>query len=292
MVDVIVNDPLGKFVQKFGLHDIVEARTNGRSIYIMGDGGAGKTTLAATLIETQYGSPAMYIDVDGGVHVISSKIDQGIYYYKFEGCTKLELLIRGLVESCPFKAIVLDNGSALAYEKLQEMRKQKPQEEDWRLYNDVTNYIQVVCETLHKIAQKYNIIVVVNFWTLIETDTNDVTHRRIIPALNPALLARVQGIPDILAYLTVEDDAQHTRKLTMTPPTSRLLTKFRRDTNDVAQTIPEELWNPSLAPIVDTLINGVPFPKEKFIRPSRAPVRNPSQASIKAVDDATQVVNQ
>ncbi len=288
---MIVDDPLGKFVSKFNLHDIGDAKTNGRSIFIMGDGGAGKTTIAATLADTQFGTPACYIDVDGGAHVISSKLNQGLYYYKFETCQKLELLIRGLVDSCPFKAVVLDNGSSLAFQKLQDMRRQRPQEVDWKLYNDVTNYVQVVCETLHMIAQKYNIITIVNFWTAIETDPDDDTHRRITPALNPALLARVQGIPDILAYLSVEDDANHTRKLTMTPPTSRLLTKFRRDKNDVAQGIPEELWNPSLAPIVDTLINGTPFPKERFVRPSRAPVRNTNPSSNVTPNTPTQAAS-
>jgi hypothetical protein len=93
-------------------------------------------------------------------------------------------------------------------------------------------------------------------WEFKQTD--DITGKTLIGfAFNPALQQRIGGLLGTVGYLVKTDDGQRVLAFGGIG-----LAKISASQDDVANTIPLKITNPSLGPILDTVIGGKPYERK------------------------------
>lgn len=236
----------------------------GKLIFLYGESGAGKTTLVGTLQDTKLGDPTLLLDCDAGADSIAHRTIDRV---ELDNWPKTERVIRSLLRNCDYKSISLDHMTKVIDRCLLDIKARRPSVKDPRQwYSELTDKIVPIISDLQDLAWKNEIICVV-IWQQGEILENTGTRRRTLSG-TPKILERSIWIPDIICHLSVERDPSETRKLSFAG-TATALAKFRRPQNAVSMSIPKEVWNPSLAEILDCLIGGVPFPADKHTKPKR-----------------------
>lgn len=274
MTQVVWTPPKREHLETFaGLpsYDPISVRqTKGRNITIMAHAGAGKTTLAATCLNSRFGWPMQYVDIEGGSHVLDN--NDGIDIVKIKGTAEWNKYYAELKrnynnsEKFPYLTVCIDNLTELANKRIAE---EKPKHNDPRkAYGVVTDEIMEITRFLRDMSNATMINVIINVWIEREKDDDQgVTLTRV--QFNPAIQKAYPGVVDMIGNLTLENDPpQYTRKLSFIPIRSDAkLRRAKTDTN--AQKIPIEIWNPDLGAILDTLIGGDPYDAQKFAKPTR-----------------------
>ena len=232
-----------------------EAEAWGVFLAIYGPGGIGKTTLAASAADSKYGAPVCIVDVEGGAWVVSDRAD--IEIVEPNTWSEIEKFSKDLyntpTENIPWKTVVYDN--------LSEMRDKCHNEvpdsvkDDRQVYRISTNKILDFARRCRETARKKGINIIIILW---DADEKDGENGPLIKnmALNPALRISLPGIFNIVGYLTLSQDGQRVLDLGVSLKTKA---KFRRNRSEVAQTIPERIYNPNMVSILDTLKGGQPF---------------------------------
>lgn len=272
---------------KFEIKKVTSANEDSACISVYAKSGVGKTVLMATVLDWEsIKIPKMFvIDTDGGLRSVRSRGD-GIEYTPVTEWERF-LDVRKELETglaAEYGAIGLDTGSELAdlamewtIDNRSSNDENRPNQLDW--HHNSRMYITQVVRPLRNIGRKYGIPVVLTFWE--REDTNDNGGVIGVRAdLNPALRKMALAAVDLACWEEVMKDDQ-SRALHLTT-TRRTDAKFRLDMAlDTDKSIPPYIYNPSLATILDTIVDGKPWPEGKHVFPEGL---TPRFQRAKAVD--------
>ena len=104
------------FMRKYGGIETrsVSEVTSGIKLGFYGPGGGGKTTLCGTAVESEFGSPMLYLNARGNPEVIRSKGDR-IQVIDVKSYKEVESIRKDLYNDteCPFKSVTIDCVSEL-----------------------------------------------------------------------------------------------------------------------------------------------------------------------------------
>lgn len=241
----------------------------GKLIIIYGEPGSGKTTLAGTIQDSPYGTPELYLDCEGGTDSIAHR---SIDKVQLDTWPKSEKVIKQLLRDCTYRSITLDHLSKLIDRCLRDIKMRRPNVRDPRQwYAELTDLIVPIISDLQDLAWKNEIVVLI-IMQQAEIEEFGTNIRKRTLSATPKILEKILGVPDIIGNLRAEGDSarstEFVNRLSFVG-SATALAKFRRPQNAVSMSIPKEIWNPSMAPILDCLIGGVTFPTEQYQKPKR-----------------------
>lgn len=238
----------------------------GVRIGIYGPGGIGKTTLACTIADSDLGWPVYYLNARGNPEVARSYGDK-IQVVDIESFGQVEQIRKGMVADYdrPFKSVIIDNLSELHSMSLRD-RYGADAEIKWQMHSASTAEILQLARNWSDLATIQGMNVIFIAWETPEERSirgQDATRSEM--AFNKALQSQLPGIISWLGRLyIVEDEHPYTRCLDFRPIETMHQAKFQVDPNEpYVGEIPMEIYNPSLASILDTVKGGKPFPVEK-----------------------------
>jgi len=247
-------------IRQFGklpVYNIRQLQRQGLFWLIYGPGGLGKTSLALSAMQSEYGRPMCLVEVDRGGSVGSHLDCDVILIKKYQDFISfMDELSHGSEWLC----IAIDPLTELADMCLEYKEQQIHSADPRQHYNASTVELTKRIRQLRDLSMNSGVNVILTCW---EDDyTDEVTKvRRNGLKLNPALRDRVQGLVTTIGYLELATDNK-TRILRLAPD-KRYATKFRRSDDDVAQQIPDTIAvGPSynhMGHILDTLIGRKPF---------------------------------
>jgi hypothetical protein len=247
----------------------------GLALGIYAPGGIGKTTLAATITDSPLGSPALYLNARGNPHVIASYNDR-IDVVNIEKFADVERVRQGILadKDCPYKSVILDNVSEMFYIDLRDLYGPAG-DVVWEKHSATTaDVLQLMRNWIDLTTHKGLLLnVVFVFQETPETRTirgQEVKSRSEIGA-NKALQGQVPSIVNFLGRLYITSDVPpYTRMLDFSPMEKIHQGKIQVDrSHPTAGQIPYEIYNPSLASILDTIRGNQPWPREKHLKTTK-----------------------
>lgn len=248
----------------------VNEAKSGMCIGIYGPGGIGKTTLAATIAKSSIGGPVAYLDARGNPEVVRSYGD-AIQVFPFSKFEQIDDWRRDFVNDRerPFKSVIIDNLSELWAMDLRD-RYGADADIQWTHHSATTADVLQLARNFKDLSTIHGINVIIVAWDTPETRTirgREINRSEL--AFNKALQSQLPGIISWLGRLyIVEDDPPYTRCLDFRPIESMHVAKFQIDPDEpLVGDIPMQIWNPSLASILDTVKGGMTWPKEKHAEP-------------------------
>lgn len=268
---VLTPENATSFMRKYGgieSHPISES-LSGVKLGFFGPGGAGKTTLVGSAVESEFGSPMLYLNARGNPEVLRSKGDRiqviDVKSYKEVAAIRKDLYAD---TSCPFKSVALDTVSELLALDLRD-RYGTNGKVEWQQHAASTADILGMLRDWVDIADwgpRLNVFFV--FWDTPEHRTiNGREVDRFELQLNKALQSQVPGLVNWLGRVYVATGEPHyTRCLDFRPIETIHVAKHQIDPDDpIAKQIPYQIFNPHLGHILDTLKGGKDFPIQAHV---------------------------
>lgn len=245
------------------LHASDVPKQMGHMHVVYGPGGGGKTTFASTLYDYPPTSDCIFIQPDvAGISSISHR--SNLNWIPIHKYVEVVDYFESVYENPPCRAYVLDHLTKLLYMVMFD--KFGPPPWDWKLYSGPTGQIKALMENLNTMAEQHNMIIVViahDSWQ--QDETSEGSDKRFELNMSGGFAKALLPIPAFITHLVELDDARKTRKLVVQG--KRTYAKKRVAPGTVAATIPDEIYNPSFVPILETLWEGKPFPVEKHKKP-------------------------
>lgn len=249
----------------------------GTCISLSGKGGVGKTTLAWDIINSDIVKKCLFVDIEGGAHVLDDEdYSRSDRFVPTEGPklgivqpTTFDQLVRIMqqlvADPGPFNAAIWDNMSEAL-----EMCKHKYQfysnvADQLSKWNSLTNEMVELFRQGRDLARTKRFVTVYCMWDTQESEDdqgNKFKHRGL--HFNPKLAEKFMGIADLCGWLDTPPKPLppyppilHFDVDPLYPTKRRISPRLRSLTN-----IPDIHYKPSLAHIIDTLMDGKPFPNE------------------------------
>ena len=243
------------------------AEDRGLALGIYGPGGVGKTTLSATITDSPLGTPALYLDARGNPHVISSYGDK-IDVLPITKFAQIEQIRQDILKDRDliYKTVILDNVTEMWSMDLRD-RYGPVGAVDWTKHAATTSdLLQLVRNwyDLSTVGPKLNVVFVFQEAPEQRTILNQEVQRSEV-AFNKALQSHIPTLINFLGRLYVEGNMPPYRRLLDFRPVETVhQSKLQVDPNDeYARQMPHEVYNPSLASILDTLRGQQAWPTAK-----------------------------
>lgn len=234
---------------------------------MIGQGGAGKTTLAADMYKLDDPGKTVVLNSDAGVDAIShlGKAVEVVNIRKYKEFKDFTAAAKA--GDLPWTQYIIDNVVSLASQDLEDIAGGRDQVEIQE-YGKMTRDILFDTKEWRNIAQYNGYNVVMNAWDELEEDKDGRKRRGI--ALTPALQKEFPGSVTIIGHVQVTSDPDW-RCLTFAPGL-KTIAKFRRSLNVAAQKIPWEIWyqvdNLPMADIIRTWRGEQDWPEAKYKKPN------------------------
>lgn len=266
---------------------IADMRT-GIKLGIYGPGGIGKTTLAGTVCDSPLGGPALYLNARGNPHVIKhrGRDIEVIDIPATKPFQAVEAIRQDILRDahCPFKTVIVDNVTELWSLDLRD-RYGAATVVEWTQHSattaDVLSFLRNYCD-LADSGHRLNVVFVM--WeTPEDRELRGKKVNRSELAFNKALQMQAPGLVTWLGRLYITDEVLMTRCLDFRPIESMQVSKMQVDPKDaITKDIPMEVYNPSLASLIDTIKGGQPWPTARHRPPSLKEISDASVAAQKA----------
>jgi hypothetical protein len=281
MSEIMIPDNATEIVKarKFGGVTALTADDIGRRgmvLSVCGPGGTRKTTFAGTGVESEYGRPMHIIDMNGNAHVLPFNPER--FVTTVTSCDQVDRIMTDYESGYQndIKLVVFDHCSALYDDKLNGGDKKKDGGISIAAYNIAQSWLLSLarrCITLSERPPYCSFLFIFQETTeeRVQEDENGIP--QIIKRREINLSNKAQGMfPSIVPFMgfmryglnkppwpTVLDfrPAWHTQA------------KFqpRGGMLEYLDKLPLEMWNPSIATLLDTMVGGQPWPKGKHDRP-------------------------
>lgn len=221
----------------------------GLNFLVYGPPGSGKTTLAASAQDSEYGRDVLFIDVEGGVRSIADRND--ITVFRPDTFEDIREVYAGLQSGAyPFKTVIVDSiGEAQALGLRSIMRFSKtPDLPGLQDYGKSNEQIVGLIRGLRGLSQSKGINVI---FTALAAETKDETTGAVLtrPALTPKALELATGAVDMLGFLNF--DPRKNKRVLKFQSNGTFLAKIRQPAT--GDQIPGEIENPSLVEILAML---------------------------------------
>jgi hypothetical protein len=239
----------------------------GVAMAIFGKGGVGKTTLAVTVTDSEFGTPALILNCFGNPHVVSSYADR-VDVAEITEFNQANKILEEIHKDpkCPYKSIIIDHMTAMLMVRLRELYGATA-DVDWTKHSATSaDIFQLTLNALLLTAapRKMNVIFLFQESTE-ERAVNGVKVFRQEIGANKAVQEQWPGFVPFIGKLYIHGEiAPFHRMLDFTPAEKQHVAKIQRDPkHPLAGTIPLRIYKPSLAPILDTMHGKAPFPVDK-----------------------------
>lgn len=248
---------------KFGIKKASERTTQGACIGLYGQGGAGKTLLAAEVYKL---GKSLYLDAEAGTDVIAHLKDEpNLDIIDIDSFRKYQNIIDELKKDhFPYENIVVDNLSEIMDFGEIHFGIQGNGSHDLQNYKLLTREMIRRVKDLRELSRKYGINVIFLCWDADEKDDRNVLKKDL--ALTPALRKEYPGIINILGHVRVLRDP-NLRTLDFAP-SPKTVAKFRRSPTSLAMEVPFEITydvdNLPLADVIETIKGRKKWPKDKY----------------------------
>ncbi len=245
----------------------VSTLDSGLVMAIFAPGGVGKTTLAASITDSVHGSPALFLNCIGNPHVVSSYSDK-IDVAEITSFNDIEKVRSDLDKDpkCQYKTLVYDTVTAMIGLRLRELYGAVA-DVDWTKHSATTaDILQMVLNAVLMSVGPHKMNIIFTFQEVTEERTiNGVKGFRSEIAANKAVQSQFPGIVPFLGRLYIDQDTRpFNRMLDFTPVEKLHQAKIQRDPNHpTAGTIPMQIYKPSLAPLLETMMGLSPFPVDQ-----------------------------
>jgi hypothetical protein len=250
----------------------------GMCLSLAGAGGVGKTTLSVDIINSPIVKRCLFIDIEGGAHVVDDeeysrkdtfKPEEGPKMGIVEVTTWLQLeriMQQFIADPGPFNCAIWDNMSEAL-----ELCKAKHAfysvvADQLSKWNSITNDMVELFRKGRDIARTREFITIYCMWDTAESEDElgaKYKHRGL--HFNPKLAEKFTGVVDFIGWLETPSKPMppyppilHFDKSPMYPTKQRISPRTKALAN-----IPDIHYNPSLADIANTMMGGKPFPTEK-----------------------------
>lgn len=240
----------------------------GSFIVLYGQGGAGKTTLAANACEIEpwkKGDPpnTFVLDAEGGADAISHlgdrvKVAEMYEYNQFK--LVCDLVAQG---KAPWKNLAFDNMSEVVNRCLASIagNTDAPEIQEW---GKMTREILYRTRQLRDAARKYGYNIFMLAWDADEKDDRGVLKKDL--AFTPALRKEFPGIVTIVGHVRVLDNPN--QRMLDFAPGPRTVSKFRRSADSAATKIPFQITygldKLPMADVLKTMKGGQDWPESKY----------------------------
>lgn len=241
-------------------------KNRGLCIAIVGDGGAGKTTLLGTLLESANAKPVCIFDMAGGSYVLSDDDDLDVFILttQKEIDDKRQLLIRYAgTKDFRYKTVCWDVVTTMQKIGLRAKGLTPATAmgaDNRRVYGSSNLDMEMFFTEQMNLAETTGLNIIMTFWDdtiqqgeLVKHEMN-ITH-------GSALAAK--GTLDQIFFL--EKDSGRYPPVLITGENALYFTKNRASKDSPLRALPKQIYQPSLASIIDSF-NGVPFPIERHTR--------------------------
>lgn len=246
-----------KALPTLGASDI--PKQMGHMHFIYGGGGGGKTTLASTLYDYEPTSDCVFVQADiPGISAIKHR--QNLKWVPIHTYKELVDYCESITETPPGHALVFDHLTKIIYMNMYD--KYGPAPWDWKQYGAPVGEIKGLMEGLNTLAEVHNMIIVVIAHDSWETDEST-NEKRFELNMSNGFAKAILPIPAFISHLV--ELPNHTRKLVLQG--QHTYAKKRIAPGTVEATIPDEIYNPSFVPILETLWDGKPFPVDHHKKP-------------------------
>lgn len=242
----------------------------GLAVGIFAPGGTGKTTLAATITESEHAPRALYCNARGNPHVISSYAD-AIDVVTIEKFDQLERLRQDLLKmhsagdlADTYQTIIHDNCSEYFYKLLRDMYGPVG-DVDWTKHSATTaDVLQFFRNWMDLVEAGPLLNMIFIFQEVPEARRirgQDVTSRSEI-AFNKALQSQVPSIINFLGRLYINEDTPPFRRVLDFRPVETLhQAKFQVDRKHmIAKDIQMVQHNPHIGHLLDSIRYNEPWP--------------------------------
>ena len=240
---------------------------------IYGSPGTGKTYLAATAEDSEFGKSVLFIDVEGGVRSITHRTSIDTVQARTwpEITEVLRAIKMGSSDLKKYKTFVWDN--LTEYQKLDIARiagDSQPQIQHWgECTTDMLNLVRDMSDVSR--TRSLNQIFIA--WDEdVQTDVSGIKIIKHRANFTPKLQNSFPGMLDMVGYLTVSSRLTRTLTFEVSNTTDA---KNRRPRTGPTIALPEtiryKIDDSPMADILNTMIGGMPWPEkynEKTVKPA------------------------
>lgn len=253
---------------------------HGWSCLLTGKWGAGKTTLASTIVNSPICWNTLFVDIEGGAHILddaedraSWKPEEGPHLGIVEVHTWLELhtVMQHLIterKKLGINSAIFDNmGEALELCKKKHGFYTAGASKEFSLWDDMTNDMVNLFRDGRDLARQEQFVCIFVSWDtekpMDRSDPSGPTKRDV--SFNPKLAEKVMGVMDSGLWVETPPKPKppYPPILHFTDVDPSIPVKKRINPKQQATLgIPDVIYNPDMGVIIDTLLGGVPFPVE------------------------------
>lgn len=228
-----------------------------------GQGGAGKTTLAASAADSEYGARYLHCDAEGGVSAVEDKSNvEVVEIFKYADFKKLTDEVSK--HDFPFKSIGFDNMVEIVGLCLEEITGNSRDQVEIQEWGKMTREILFRVRMLRDAARKNGVNVFLMAWDADEKDDRGVIKKDL--AFTPALRKEYPGIVTVIGHVAVTNDPN--KRMLNFAPSPRTVSKFRRAASSAAQKIPFQIYygmdKLPMPDILAVLRGGKEWPASKY----------------------------
>jgi hypothetical protein len=259
--------------QSFAGLNIVKTRTvvnRGLCMGLFGGGGAGKTTIAASILQSEFSPRVLHCDAEGGASAIAHLDVDTARITSWSEAQRIGAEFRkAKLGDTPWDTIIWDNTTELQNLNIQSICGDAPPEiQQWgKSTSDMLRFTRF----WRDLSQAIGINVILVCWDEIEKEESTGIWKRRV-CFTKKLQAQYPGIIPFLGHVSPNERDANSRVLSFRP-SNKTDAKFRVAPTEAAAKIPLELYvqrdAPVLADILDTIRGGKPWPTAKYAPPAR-----------------------
>lgn len=259
-----------------GLNFITEEVKTGLFLALFGIGGSGKTSIAANIVKSKYGAPALLVSADKSYTSVTHLRSEGLDIIDVDSWQEIDKIKRALEKGDhKYKSVIWDNLSEILRLCIKRNAPSGMPEGSAALktWGQITSQMMefVAGIRILTVTQCMNVITVL--WE--ETEKDELTQLiRYKVNLTPKLGAAFPGMVAMVGRLTVPGNANngYIRKLDFSP-SEKTDAKYRVAPTEAAAKIPMVLYlrgdNTFLKDFLSTVHDGTPFPVDKYGPPAK-----------------------
>lgn len=225
-----------KFIKK------AEALNVPKSVLIYGDPKNGKTWLAASASELAEFSPVLLIDVEGGATAIARDW-KDVDVIQVDNHAQLDSVLEGLLNSeHKYKTVIVDT-LGVAMDRAEKVFEEKPENRNNRFgkWGDLKEWANQMVRKMHHAP--FLAIFIAHAQDEKDEQTGAV---KTVPMLSGSTRNTLPAIPDIIGYLTSEQNDDVTKRVLHLQGSDRLVSGNRFG-------LPAKMYDPSFKGIIDTI---------------------------------------
>jgi len=258
-------------VRKLGGIDVFPvsaSQVQGTCLLLVSRGGGGKTTLAATVCDSEFvphDQKNLYLDIEGNIQSIRHRTD--CEFVPIADWDKFEVVVDAVIAGETrghYHTITVDNISELIDIKIRDVfgtdKLDIEEQVSWPQWNRVTRDVLAKIRDLRNVSRRDGINIIFTAWDMADKKK---PYYATIQA-NPALYDKIPGILPFIGY--IETDEKDQSRVLHFEYSNKHVSKWQCSPSDAAATVPltfviDIANGPHLGTVIDVVRGDKKWPK-------------------------------